>query len=59
MNKLLATKILTVATTAIRRFCQQEDIDFLKVVAKSAKNDMTIEEIEEYIDNFDEEGSHG
>ena len=54
MNKFIATKLLVVAATAMRRFCEQSDIDFVTIIVKSAKSDMTIEEIENYIDNFDE-----
>jgi len=54
MNKLVANKVLTVGLAAIRKFCEDEGLNFMELVAKSANNTMTVEEITDYIDNFDE-----
>lgn len=55
MKKFMIKKLLTVGLVAVRRVCEQEDIDFVKLVAKSAKSKMTVDEVIEYIDNFEED----
>jgi hypothetical protein len=55
MKKFMAKKLLSIALTGVRRLCEQEDIDFMKLVAKSTKSKMTFDEVEYYIENFKEE----
>jgi len=55
MKKFMAKKLLTIALVGVRRLCEREDIDYMKLVAKSTKSEMTLDEVEHFIDNFEED----
>ena len=55
MKKAVIKKLLTVGLVGIRKVCDTEGIDFVKLVAGSVKSKMTVDEVIEYIDNFEEE----
>jgi hypothetical protein len=55
MKKFMAKKLLTIALVGVRRICEHEDLDFMKLVAKSVKSEMTFNEVEYFIDNFKED----
>ncbi len=59
MNKIVSEKLLTIALAGIRYICEQKDLSFSELVAKSmddANDEMTLELIEQAIAAFDETG---
>jgi hypothetical protein len=55
MSKSAIKKLLVVALAFIRKVCEEKEIDFLDVVHKSIKNEMSLDAIDQIIGAFNEE----
>lgn len=55
MSKMAMEKLLVVGLAAVRKVCEDKDIDFLEIVSKAMKSKITTETINQVIDAFDED----